>query len=228
MSVPRIAAVTFRKKVNEILNNLDGANAAFNAIDRFNGPSLYFHRRALEETDSHKKMEMTYATLVAWGMHRMGQNGAKMLPFNEFSCSMQDLESSFNDASRLTTENVELQWSLIDEIFRSIRVTANESILVANSKVMAHYLPNVIAPIDRQYTLTFIRGNGNYQNDEEYQRILFERIHRELYFPIVRDQRYLDFYDDLSIDVRNGWYTSKMKGVDNLIIGTAYMNAENL
>jgi len=40
MSVPRIAAVTFRKKVNEILNNLDGANAAFNAIDRFNGPSL--------------------------------------------------------------------------------------------------------------------------------------------------------------------------------------------
>lgn len=158
----------------------------------------------------------------------MGQNGAKMLPFNEFSCSMQDLESSFNDASRLTTENVELQWSLIDEIFRSIRVTANESILVANSKVMAHYLPNVIAPIDRQYTLTFIGGNGNYQNDEEYQRILFERIHRELYFPIVRDQRYLDFYDDLSIDVRNGWYTSKMKGVDNLIIGTAYMNAENL
>lgn len=76
MSAPRILANTFQKKVNEVLNNLHRANTEFNAIDRFNGPYLYFHRRALEETDPHVKMEMTYATLVALEMHRMGPSGA--------------------------------------------------------------------------------------------------------------------------------------------------------
>ena len=55
----------------------------------FNGPSLYFHQKALEcqqtEFLSNRHIEYVYATLVAWGMHRMGPTGTKMPNFDEFT-----------------------------------------------------------------------------------------------------------------------------------------------
>ena len=58
--------------------------SACNSIETFTtnlfvGPSLYFHQKALEcyekEFLSDRHLEYVYATLVAWGMHRMGPGG---------------------------------------------------------------------------------------------------------------------------------------------------------
>jgi hypothetical protein len=52
----------------------------------FGGPSVYFHIQAIKEQAtnflSDRHIEMIYATLASWGMHRMGdpdQTKAKMV-----------------------------------------------------------------------------------------------------------------------------------------------------
>ncbi len=45
-------------------------------LKEFGGPSIYFHVQAIAEQGSHflsdRHIEMIYATLASWGMHRMG------------------------------------------------------------------------------------------------------------------------------------------------------------
>lgn len=226
MSRPRITNQQFNDKVNLLLENIQNVHNEFAERDTFNGPSLYFHQQSLEADDQERKLEMTYAALVAWGMHRMGLRGARMLPFHEFCESMRGLMDRIEELQNATTEDIEARWGDIEDIYNGIRVSANATYMVANSKVMAHYLPKIIAPIDRSYTLMFLKGNTNYNNDDEYQRILFKRIHQELYYPIVNDQRYIDFYDQITLNEGNPWYSSKMKGVDNLIIGAVLAGIE--
>src|SRR4051812_22935592 len=60
----------------------------FEKAQRFSGPSLHFHRRAIDRRRAlgsaekavrdEEFMEMLYATLTAWGMHRMGPTKTKL------------------------------------------------------------------------------------------------------------------------------------------------------
>jgi hypothetical protein len=47
----------------------------------FGGPCVYFHEQCLragaDNFLSHRHVEMLYATLTAWGMHRMGDAKTK-------------------------------------------------------------------------------------------------------------------------------------------------------
>jgi hypothetical protein len=49
---------------------------AFRQFCTFGGPCVYFHRECLRAREqgflSDRHIEMLYATLTAWGMHRMG------------------------------------------------------------------------------------------------------------------------------------------------------------
>src|SRR6266540_2440048 len=66
---------------------------AFERAKLFSGPSVYFHKRTLEHLRSHKSpadavaddacLEALYATLTAWGLHRMGPGNAKLLDFDD-------------------------------------------------------------------------------------------------------------------------------------------------
>ena len=55
---------------------------------KFGGPSVYFHHACLRETTaaflSERHIELLYATLTAWGMHKMGPAGAKLTEWNRF------------------------------------------------------------------------------------------------------------------------------------------------
>ncbi len=55
-------------KVKEVIANRDKYHAAFYRVNNFTGPSLYFHRRALElrhDSDRMRFMECIYATLAS-------------------------------------------------------------------------------------------------------------------------------------------------------------------
>ena len=137
--------------------------------ETFRGPSLYFHQRALQTrqpASAVTHIEYVYATLASWGMHRMGRGGSKMQRFDTFSRSVDSLKDKIAEAQQFIPQNMSPEkWGVLKEIFHGIKVMASRTSLVGNSKVMHHMMPNIVPPIDREYTLRYLRGNTNISND---------------------------------------------------------------
>ena len=176
-------------------NYVDYLEMAQNGIVKdFGGPSLYFHQRSLEEQkksflqDTH--LEMIYATLASWGMHRMGETKTKMVNFSDFKKSIlakqKDLESLRNQRlENVSKESVKELIVKLNEICFDLKVSVSNSRIVRNTKTLAHILPNLIPPIDRQYTIRFFKCQdltktvGDFKNDEEssYFNFIMEKAH---------------------------------------------------
>ena len=144
-------------------------NGSFEDFKAFGGPCVYFHQAALaaaaEEFLSIRHIELIYATLTAWGMHRMGDvttTMTKLTEWQEFhdsivsqkqqllrlrNCSMQTM--SKNEFSEVIAGT--------REIYNNLRISRSASSVVANSKALHHLLPHLVPPIDRQYTVRFFR-----------------------------------------------------------------------
>ena len=91
--------------------------------------------------------------------------------------------------------------------------------LVGNSKVMAHLLPNLVPPVDRQYTLQFLFGNGRIKNGSEEWTMLKKALDH-FFYPVFRDPRFQAKAVKWRADKnRSNWDTSDLKIVDNLLIG---------
>jgi CRP-like cAMP-binding protein len=90
----------------------------------------------------------------------MGAGGSKMRPFDDFRASIEPLTNKIKHGQQLATSAMnDAGCSLLRDIFCSIRIMASRTSLVGNSKVMHHMLPNIVPPIDREYTLRFLYGN---------------------------------------------------------------------
>ena len=213
-----------RPKVREIVQNAEEYHESYYAVNTFRGPSLHFHRRALGlegEVSGRLQLELIYAVLTSWGMHRMGAGGPKMQPFDIFEHSLaplsRDLEAlRHSDSAHMATG----EWSRLERVFRGIDVMASGTSLVGNSKVMAHLLPNVVSPIDRAYTLTHLFGNGNVQNDLDSEWLLMRKILEGFFYPIANEAVVREKAAEwISDKARYPWDTSMLKVVDNLLIG---------
>jgi len=80
-----------RSKVRDILLCSDEYHDEYYSSGIFGGPSLHFHRRALGlagEVTEPTQIELIYAVLTSWGMHRMGASGSKMQSFGVFKQSI--------------------------------------------------------------------------------------------------------------------------------------------
>src|SRR4030042_2290014 len=91
----------YKDKIEEKLDNAQKYHQAYYQANTFRGPSLYFHLRALETRESDeitKHLEYVYATLSAWGMHRMGSGGSKMQTFDLFKRSIEQLHDKIKKA----------------------------------------------------------------------------------------------------------------------------------
>ena len=92
--------------------------------------------------------------------------------------------------------------------------------LVGNSKVMAHALPNLVAPVDRKYTLRFLFGNTNIANNLERGWEKLQMILRDFFYPVLREEAFklkAREWDERRAEFR--WDTSPLKIADNLVIG---------
>lgn len=188
------------------------------------GPSLYFHLRTLEagkNGDLEQFAESAYALLTAWGMHRMGRGGSKMREFEDFKASLKPLWPTVLRLQQATPESLgEAGWREMREVFRGIRCMATGTSLVGNSKVMAHALPDLVAPVDREYTLRFLFGNTNIANDLEREWEKLQMILRDFFYPVVRAKPFTlkaSEWRERAAEFR--WETSPLKIADNLVIG---------
>ncbi len=217
--------IQYENKVKDILVNAEKYHHAYYKVEIFHGPSLYFHQRALgtrHEPRSLTHLEYVYATLSSWGMHRMGKGGSKMQSFVTFRRSIEPLLGRISEAQRFDLQEMNSQkWALLKEIFQSINVMASGTSLVGNSKVMHHMLPNIVPPIDREYTLRYLRGNTNIKNDLDHEWELMKGIISYFFTPIASDKEFEQKAGKwMAKSSEYPWDTSILKIVDNLVISS--------
>ena len=170
---------------NKLVN---GLSKYITPSTNFVGPSLYFHQKALEyqqkEFLSERHIEYVYATLVAWGMHRMGPNGAKMPDYDIFKSSILDSkikkaleELKDKRIEDITADEIDSIIQKLSEICFSVKGSDSNSHLVSGSKILAHILPNLACPMDRQYTCTFFGVNLNRKNEQT----IFKKVIRQMW-----------------------------------------------
>ena len=210
------------EKVPEILEKLDLFHSAYYEAGTFTGPSLHFHLRALDCRNCCDTFaEASYAALVSWGMHRPGPRGSKMKDFDLYKASLNRLWPKIQLAAQFDPLQMdEDKWPLLKHLFENIEVMNSETLLVGNSKVMAHALPHLIPPIDREYTLNYLYENSNIQNDKEKEWEKLKEIVTTFFLPITREELFKEKYEAWSRNQHDfPWDTSPLKVVDNLLIG---------
>lgn len=176
----------FMTNENDLISTIDYYyDRSLSVLKEFGGPSIYFHVQAIREQEtsflSDRHIEMIYATLTSWGMHRMGDpenTKAKLVEYNDFkqsilSCKKRLYEYiSFKIDSCTQAEYIECL-NGIDDIYCALNISISDATIVAHSKTLAHLLPNLIPPIDRQYTVRFFtQENKNFFTDSGKYRLV--------------------------------------------------------
>lgn len=212
-----------RREVNwdclimDLLDNCELYHNYFYKYNQFTGPSIYFHLRALT-ADNISKPEMTYALLVSWGMHRMG-GGAQMNDYETFCNSISACSHTFQLLKGKKLSDIsESDFDILLHIFDNLNPMRSSKKIVGVSKVMAHYLPDIIAPIDNEYTFKFICGKPSAPINWT-EKDIFKNIHLKLFKPIVSDRKFIGLTTKWLGNKEFPWDTSLPKIVDNLIIG---------
>ena len=112
-------------------------------------------------------------------MHRMGATSTKMVEFSEFKMSvlenrtiLEKLKSK--SMARLSTSGYAEMLNSLDTAFKSLKVSKSKAMIVAHAKTLAHILPNLIPPIDRQYTIRFFTQDHSkfFGKDGKYTAVL--------------------------------------------------------
>jgi hypothetical protein len=140
---------------------------AYEEFRSFGGPSVYFHERCLEaakdEFLSVRHVEMLYATLASWGMHRMGDPDAtktKLTDWDQFHDSVMAQRTNlepFRGFRMLGLSEREYSEAVValKSHYGAFKLSVSAATVVVNSKALFHIFPEFIPPIDRQYTVRF-------------------------------------------------------------------------
>lgn len=211
-------------------------NNAVEADRTFGGPSLYFHCRCITEyhqvplveklADS-RFTELIYAVLASWGMHRMGDTSTKLhnyAHFREQILGQRDHLIAL-EALRirdLTEDTMEAVLRRTGDMLDQMRISKSDSHLVATTKVLHHILPDLIPPIDRNYTLRFF-GLTTMLPSQKTARSIFTEL-----FPCFA-QVAKAIPSQIQGYVRLGqenWHTSFTKVIDSAIVGALLKDTE--
>jgi len=196
-------------------------------LPKFSGPSVYFHEKTIglvRKTDnfdnlivSNNFLESCYATLTSWGMHKMGPTGPKLKNFEDFSDSIRQNQTKILNLKQyclneITEDKMKILLPQIDLLFQNLNIMDSGIKLIGNSKLLHHILPDLIPPMDREYTLNFFYGNKVVSSSDERKK--FSEIF--LYFWYICKKLELQNEDYLKYP---RFTTSVPKLIDNAIIG---------
>ena len=155
-------------------------------------------------------------TLVSW---KVGMRGTVLVGFDKFRDSLIRNSELISGLDGLSIEDDGLDiervaskiWELIDELdivvnSRGERVLAP---VVSGTKTLLHILPDLVPPMDREYTQAFFGWyNPEFQYRQEY---CFKYIFRSIAM-VARQVK-------PSLYVGTGWHTSVAKLMDSAIVG---------
>jgi hypothetical protein len=142
-------------------------NFCYKGFLDFGGPCVYFHKECLvageENFLSERHIEMLYATLTAWGMHRMGDSEKAKTKLTDWPRFQSSIASQSQQLLRFRryrlTEMSNFEYSDVisqmQDCYNRLDLSVSEATIVANSKALHHLFPEFIPPIDRQYTFRF-------------------------------------------------------------------------
>jgi len=222
-----------QERVESLIDQFDEYIDIFNQRNLFTGPSIYFHNKTLEILWNYDKpseallddlfFDYLYATLTAWGLHRMGPGSTKLAELEEIKasfrrqkeqiCNLQSLK--ITDIQDNSVDSVTLTlWELLD----NVTVSASKTKIVANSKALHHILPDLMPPIDREYTLRFFY---NHTTLNQGDKVAFKEIY-PYFYKIASTCR-----DNIMSHVGFGMNTSQSKVIDNAIIGFVLKELKN-
>jgi hypothetical protein len=189
----------------------------------FGGPSVHFHVRAIERRLTHDNvrsaiaddelLELIYAMLTSWGMHRMGPKGAKLVDFAPFRESIRRQAEILEELEPFVITDLDDVDGVVDKTWRAIsgaRLSGSATQVVAGTKALHHLLPDLIPPVDREYTIRFFHENKMMNMGDE---AAFKEVYPALAEIASRAR------DNLKVNDRSPMNTSPTKILDNAIIG---------
>ncbi|WP_212829922.1 Rrf2 family transcriptional regulator [Catellatospora sp. TT07R-123] len=212
--------------VEQLIADFADCVTLFERQRAFPGPSLYFHERAIERQRRHatvsslldddRLLEYVYAVLPAWGMHRMGAQRAKVGDFAQIVSALREVAPVLETLWPLRITG--LQARQVDEVTANvwkvitrIKVSTSGTQIVAGSKFLHHLLPDLVPPIDRQYTFRFFAGRKTIPSHRAAFLVWFPRLVE------IASRCSTPNQDAIS---RGGFMaTGQAKVIDNAIIG---------
>ena len=164
-------------------------------------------KAALKDMDY---LNSLYQTLRAWGI---GSRGSKLRPFNNFTDALNDISPDISDLDGLKLDHIENEldtinqkiWKIIDNMY----IVDNIATLVPCSKTLHHILPDLIVPMDREYTQIFF----GWQNPQ------FQYGQSKCFFEAFKSFEFISRETNPEQYVGDGWNTSLSKVIDNAIVG---------
>jgi hypothetical protein len=218
------------QRVEKLMDGFDEYVGVFGKSERFSGPSAYFHRKTLGLRARHQSIrslleddaffDALYATLTAWGMHRMGPGNTRLRDLTEIRDSMRAQAGALQALASLDITAVDAadRKSVVEKtwsVLTALRVSVAEAQIVANSKALHHLLPALVPPMDRNYTYRFFYGRKKLSIEE--REAFGEIFARLLKVAAERGEGLRSLLD-------NAWNSSTAKAVDNAVVG--YLIAE--
>jgi hypothetical protein len=156
-------------------------------------------------------------------MHRMGSQAAKVTEFSQFAASLRSAVPVIDplwplDITRLDPADVPGVVRRGWQVIAAIRASASETQIVAGTKTLHHVLPELIPPIDRQYTFRFFTGQKQIPAGD--QRAFLE------WFPYLAEiGRRCRGAIEIAINRGGPMASGPAKVIDNAIIG--FMQAQD-
>jgi hypothetical protein len=177
-------------------------------------PGQYLYNLVTDFPDdkfSDKFIELIYTTLVSWNMN---QRGAKLSDFEIFKQSILDNKQYIQKLEEYTIEklaNVNLIEQEIKSLLTNLELVAKgKPKLVTFSKTLHYFLPNLLMPIDRSYTLIFFYKNTDFKKDNISQL--------QIYFDIFEEFRQFASRINYEQCIDTYWNKNIPKMIDNIII----------
>lgn len=218
----------------EVVDNINSLCASptlhlerFQKLKKWTGPSVYFHEKTLERLKKlgspldavrdRQYQEYLYATLCAWGLHRMGGEAGRLVEFDKFCQRLESLRPGLHRLQRLHLDELASQedidttrdslWNLIE----SMRLRpVNKPYLVVASKALHHLLPDLVVPIDGRHTVKFFLWPNDWRKK---QREMFFEI-----FPCLVDMA-KRIKPEVGAYIGQPFHRSLPKVIDNAIVG---------
>ena len=178
-------------------------------------PGQYLYRLVTEVSNEtkfcDKFIELTYTTLIAWNMN---QRGAKLSDFPTFKDSLLEHRQVIESLGGLRIETLTDIKGLADKIeflLEKLKLVAKDKPkLVTFSKTLHYFLPNLLMPIDRAYTITFFYNSTSVPFEDSKQF--------KMYCDIFKQFQELAATYNFGDHIDMNWNRSIPKIIDNIII----------
>jgi hypothetical protein len=216
----RFVALSLQGQTRNLIARFADYLRAFGAAPAFNDDQLRAHfdtlglrsqlGSAVAAANDPEFAKALWRTLELW---RMNSRGAKLAALPDFQASLQRCAGDLSQFEGVHLEAETLDAAVVAErvwaLIERMRITATGVRLVACTKALHHLLPDLIVPMDRQFTGAFFGWNTHDWQAKEERSFKAAFV---VFAEIARNTHPSQY-------VGTGWNTNPAKVIDNALVG---------